>query len=50
MREAIAEAAKATAEGKMPFGSVLAGPTGQILFAAHNQCPTAKKRGGAWAM
>ena len=46
MREAIAEAALAAQEGKMPFGAVLADADGTILFRAHNECQQAKKRGG----
>lgn len=47
MREAIAEAALASSEGKMPFGSVLGDDaSGNILFRAHNECQQAKKRGG----
>jgi isopenicillin N synthase-like dioxygenase/tRNA(Arg) A34 adenosine deaminase TadA len=45
MREAIAEAAAATSEGKMPFGAVLAIDS-VIVARAHNQCPAAAKRGG----
>jgi isopenicillin N synthase-like dioxygenase/tRNA(Arg) A34 adenosine deaminase TadA len=46
MTAAIAEAACAAKDGKMPFGAVLGDARGEIIFRAHNQCNQAKKRGG----
>jgi isopenicillin N synthase-like dioxygenase/tRNA(Arg) A34 adenosine deaminase TadA len=47
MKEAIREARVASKEGNMPFGAVLADDTGTIVERGRNQCPAAKKRGGA---
>ena len=46
MKEAIAEAAKASKDGKMPFGAVLADWQGRIVERAHNECMAARQRGG----